>query len=84
MFRTTIVEIVRKALSWPARQIAINAGEDGSIIVGEVAEKFRAFFLQADGKWRSRSRAAFALENQIEAFVADYVIGEVYRRENRA
>jgi hypothetical protein len=25
---------VRKALSWPARQIAINAGEDGSIIVG--------------------------------------------------
>src|SRR5207245_4732604 len=26
----TGVEIVRKALSWPARQIAINAGEDGS------------------------------------------------------
>src|SRR6202023_2458371 len=25
----TGVEIVRKALSWPARQIAINAGEDG-------------------------------------------------------
>src|SRR6201997_5547111 len=25
------IEIVRKALSWPARQIAINAGEDGSI-----------------------------------------------------
>ena len=24
------VEIVRKALSWPARQIVINAGEDGS------------------------------------------------------
>jgi chaperonin GroEL len=28
----TGVEIVRKALSWPARQIAINAGEDGSVI----------------------------------------------------
>ena len=26
----TGVDIVRKALSWPARQIAINAGEDGS------------------------------------------------------
>ena len=25
----TGVEIVRKALSWPARQIALNAGEDG-------------------------------------------------------
>ena len=25
----TGVEIVRKAISWPARQIAINAGEDG-------------------------------------------------------
>ncbi|GLR93785.1 MULTISPECIES: chaperonin GroEL [Bradyrhizobium] len=32
----TGVEIVRKALSWPARQIAINAGEDGSIVVGKV------------------------------------------------
>jgi chaperonin GroEL len=35
----TGVEIVRKALSWPARQIAINAGEDGSIIVGKILEK---------------------------------------------
>jgi len=33
------VEIVRKALSWPARQIAINAGEDGSVIVGKISEK---------------------------------------------
>jgi chaperonin GroEL len=33
------VEIVKKALSWPARQIAINAGEDGSIVVGKVMEK---------------------------------------------
>src|SRR6201982_4010904 len=33
------VEIVGKALSWPARQIAINAGEDGSIVVGKILEK---------------------------------------------
>jgi chaperonin GroEL len=35
----TGVEIVRKALSHPARQIAINAGEDGSVIVGKILEK---------------------------------------------
>jgi len=35
----TGVEIVRKALSWPARQISINAGEDGSVIVGKILEK---------------------------------------------
>ena len=35
----TGVEIVRKALSTPARQIALNAGEDGSIIVGKILEK---------------------------------------------
>jgi chaperonin GroEL len=34
----TGVDIVRKALSWPARQIAINAGEDGSVIVGKILE----------------------------------------------
>jgi len=34
----TGVEIVRKALSAPARQIAINAGEDGSVIVGKILE----------------------------------------------
>ena len=33
------VEIVRKALSTPARQIATNAGEDGSVIVGKILEK---------------------------------------------
>jgi chaperonin GroEL len=33
------VEIVRKALSSPARQIAINSGEDGSVIVGKILEK---------------------------------------------
>jgi chaperonin GroEL len=34
----TGVEIVRKALSWPARQIALNAGDDGSIVVGKILE----------------------------------------------
>jgi chaperonin GroEL len=33
------VEIVRKALAWPTRQIARNAGEDGSIVVGKILEK---------------------------------------------
>jgi chaperonin GroEL len=35
----TGIEIVKKALSWPARQIAINAGEDGSLVVGKILEK---------------------------------------------
>src|SRR4030088_351180 len=35
----TGIEIVKRALSWPARQIAINAGEDGSIVVGKILEK---------------------------------------------
>jgi chaperonin GroEL len=34
----TGIEIVRKALSTPARQIAVNAGEDGSIVVGKISE----------------------------------------------
>jgi chaperonin GroEL len=33
------VEIVRKAISAPARQIALNAGEDSSIVVGKILEK---------------------------------------------
>ena len=32
------VRIVRKALEAPARQIASNAGEDGSLIVGKIVE----------------------------------------------
>src|SRR5205085_2953645 len=31
----TGIDIVKKALSWPARQIAMNAGEDGSIVIGK-------------------------------------------------
>jgi chaperonin GroEL len=33
------INIVRKALSsWPARLIAINAGEDGSVVVGKILD----------------------------------------------
>jgi chaperonin GroEL len=32
------VEIVKKAITWPARQIAINAGEEGSIVVAKILE----------------------------------------------
>ncbi|MCA6115933.1 chaperonin GroEL [Bradyrhizobium sp. WSM 1738] len=32
------VDIVKKALSWPTRQIAINAGEDGSLVVGKILD----------------------------------------------
>jgi chaperonin GroEL len=35
----TGINIVRKALSWPARLIAINAGEDGSVVVGKILDK---------------------------------------------
>jgi chaperonin GroEL len=35
----TGIDIVKKALSWPARQIAINAGEDGSLVVGKISER---------------------------------------------
>src|SRR6202043_127143 len=32
-------DIVRKAIAAPARQIAVNAGADGSIVVGRISEK---------------------------------------------
>jgi chaperonin GroEL len=35
----TGIDIVRKALPWPARQIALNAGEDGSVVVGKILDK---------------------------------------------
>jgi chaperonin GroEL len=35
----TGVEIVRKAVQAPARQIALNAGADGSVVVGKILEK---------------------------------------------
>src|SRR5271170_580463 len=46
----TGVEIVRKALQAPARQIATNAGEDGSVIVGKILENHTyAFGFDAQG-----------------------------------
>ena len=33
------INIVRKALSWPARLIAINAGDDGSVVVGKILDR---------------------------------------------
>jgi chaperonin GroEL len=35
----TGVDIVRKALSYPCRQIAFNAGDDGSVVVGRILDK---------------------------------------------
>jgi chaperonin GroEL len=32
------INIVRRAITWPARQIAINAGEDGSVVIGKILE----------------------------------------------
>jgi len=49
----TGIDIVRKALSTPARQIAVNAGEDGSIVVGKITDNDTyAFGYDAqDGKY---------------------------------
>jgi chaperonin GroEL len=33
------IQIVRKAITWPARQIAINAGLDGSVVTAKILEK---------------------------------------------
>jgi chaperonin GroEL len=33
------IEIVRKAIQWPVRQIAENAGVDGSIVIGKLTDK---------------------------------------------
>jgi chaperonin GroEL len=33
------INIIRKALSWPARLIATNAGEDGAVVTGKILEK---------------------------------------------
>ncbi|MGA7328129.1 MAG: chaperonin GroEL, partial [Rhodomicrobium sp.] len=33
------INIIRKALSWPARLIAANAGEDGAVVAAKILEK---------------------------------------------
>jgi chaperonin GroEL len=37
----TGVQIVRRAIQAPARQIAQHAGDDGSVIVGKILEQSR-------------------------------------------
>ncbi len=32
------IGIVRRSLSWPARQIVTNAGEDGSVVIGKILD----------------------------------------------
>jgi chaperonin GroEL len=41
------IDIVRRALSWPLRQIAANGGWDGSVIVAKVAEAKDSFGFDA-------------------------------------
>jgi chaperonin GroEL len=38
------INIIKKALQWPARQIVQNAGEDGSVVVGKVLENSKYAF----------------------------------------
>jgi chaperonin GroEL len=38
------VQIVKRALQWPARQIVQNAGEDGSVVVGKILENGKYAF----------------------------------------
>ncbi|MGB9026968.1 MAG: chaperonin GroEL [Rhodomicrobium sp.] len=33
------IQIVKRALQWPARQIAINAGEDGAVVAAKILDK---------------------------------------------
>jgi len=33
------IDIIRRAIQWPAKQIALNAGEDGSVVAGKLLEK---------------------------------------------
>ncbi len=56
------VNIIRRALEEPARQIAANAGEEGSVIVQKVKEGSAAFGYNAD---------TGAFEDLIEAGVID-------------
>ena len=48
--QATGVEIIKKALSAPAKQIAINAGENGDVVVSEI-ERLGKGFNAATGKY---------------------------------
>src|SRR5262245_18100713 len=41
------IEIVQKSITWPARQIALNAGVDGSVVVGKILEHDTALMAKA-------------------------------------
>jgi len=59
------IEIVKKAITWPARQIAINSGEDGSIVVSKILETpSRAFCYDRLLLWYSLCLSAKALDHR--------------------
>ena len=50
-------EIAPKSALYPARQIAMNAGEDGSVIVGKILEKDQyAYGFDSDRQVRQPGR----------------------------
>jgi len=53
------VEIVRRAIQTPARQIAQNAGDDGSVVVGKLLEKsdYSWGFNAASGEYQDMVKA---------------------------
>jgi dTDP-glucose pyrophosphorylase len=56
------IDIVRKALQWPARQIAENSGTDGSIILASLLESQDAIFRGDTGKHRFDLSIEVAIE----------------------
>jgi chaperonin GroEL len=60
------VNIVRKAIQAPARQIAENAGEDGSVIVGKMLESKDTNwgFDAQEGKFRDLVKAGYNRSNK--------------------
>ena len=57
------IEIVRKAIQWPARQIAENAGSDGSVVVGKLLES-------KDTNWGYNAQAG-KFEDLVKAGIID-------------
>ncbi len=53
------VEIIRRAIQVPARQICLNAGEDGSLIVGKLLEgnDYNQGFNAANGEYQDMVKA---------------------------
>ncbi len=57
------IDIVRKAIQWPARQIAENAGSDGAVIVGKLLES-------KDVNWGYNAQAG-RFEDLVKAGIID-------------